>query len=94
MVREELGRAGFTDVTKETLETTSIAPSPRHPAVAYCQGMPLRNEIEARNANFLDQVTVRATEAISACFGAGPVTGKIRDLYDLAQFIVFIEGAK
>ena len=78
LVRKELDSAGFTNVSKETLETTSIAPSPRHPAVAYCQGTPLRNEIEARNADLLNHVTDRATEAISACFGAGTVEGKIR----------------
>ena len=35
----------------------SQAPSPRHPAVAYCQGTPLRNEIEARDASRLDEAT-------------------------------------
>ncbi|MHA1569098.1 MAG: SAM-dependent methyltransferase, partial [Alphaproteobacteria bacterium] len=61
-----------------TLEKTSSAPSPRHPAVAYCQGTPLRNEIETRDANLLDHVTDRAAEAIAARFGDGPVAGKIR----------------
>jgi hypothetical protein len=49
-----------------------------HPAIAYCQGTPLRNEIEARDASRLDDVTDRASEAIAARFGDGPVTAKIR----------------
>jgi len=78
LIREELGKAGFTQASITTLEETSSAPSPRHPAVAYCQGTPLRNEIEARDAGLLDHVTDRATEAIAARFGNGPVAGKIR----------------
>ncbi len=78
LIRQELSQAGFSDVTYETLEETSSAPSPRHPAFAYCQGTPLRNEIEARDANLLDDVTDRAAEAIASRYGAGPVTAKIQ----------------
>ncbi len=60
------------------LDETSYAPSPRVPAIAYCQGTPLRNEIEARDASLLDYFTDRATVAIAARFGSGPVAGKIR----------------
>ncbi len=78
LIRKELGEAGFTRVSIATLEETSSAPSPRHPAVAYLQGTPLRNEIEARGEGLLDVVTDRATEAIADRFGSGPVAGKIR----------------
>lgn len=78
LIRDELGQAGFSGVSITTLEETSSAPSPRHPAVAYCQGTPLRNEIEARDASRLDDVTDRAAEALAARFGNGPITGKIR----------------
>ena len=78
LIRDELGKAGFSQVSITTLEETSSAPSPRHPAVAYCQGTPLRNEIETRDASLLDYVTDRATKAIEARFGNGPVAGKIR----------------
>ncbi len=78
LIRDELGKAGFSQVSITTLEKTSSAPSPRHPAVAYCEGTPLRNEIETRDASLLDHVTDRATEAIAARFGNGPVAGKIR----------------
>ena len=78
LIREELGNAGFSRISITTLEEASRAPSPRHPAVAYCQGTPLRNEIEARKASLLDVVTDRATEAIAERYGDGPVSGKIR----------------
>ena len=78
LIRDELGNSGFSDVSVATLEETSAAPSPRHAAVAYCQGTPLRNEIEDRDATLLDHVTDRAAEAIAARFGDGPVAAKIR----------------
>ena len=78
LIREELGNAGFSRISIATLEKASRAPSSRHPAVAYCQGTPLRNEIEARNAALLDLVTDRATETIAERYGDGPVSGKIR----------------
>ena len=78
MIRKELDEAGFSDVSIVTLEETSRAPSPRHPAVAYCQGTPLRNEIEARDASRLDFVTDRAAQAIAKRYGDGPVAAKIK----------------
>ena len=50
LIRSDLAKAGFSNVTIETRAEQSRAPSPRHVAVAYCQGTPLRNEIEARGA--------------------------------------------
>jgi hypothetical protein len=42
------------------------------------QGTPLRNEIEARDANRLEEVTARAAAMIAERFGAGPVEAKIQ----------------
>ena len=78
LIRDELGNAGYSRISITTLEKTSSAPSPRHVAVAYCQGTPLRNEIESRDPSLLEQVTDRASEAIAARFGDGPVAAKIR----------------
>lgn len=77
-IREELGKAGFSRIAITTLEKASRAPSARHPAVAYCQGTPLRNEIEARDASLLGSITDRAAQVISERHGKGPVSGKIR----------------
>jgi ubiquinone/menaquinone biosynthesis C-methylase UbiE len=77
-IRTELKAAGFADVSIDTVTERSKAPSPRQPAVAYCQGTPLRNEIEVRDASRLDEATQRATEALERRFGSGPVDGRIQ----------------
>ena len=77
-IREELTAAGFADVSIDTLDARSKAPSPRDPAIAYCQGTPLRNEIEARDASRLEHATTKAAEALERRFGSGPVDGRIQ----------------
>lgn len=77
-IREELTAAGFADVIIETVDHRSRAASPRDPAIAYCQGTPLRNEIEARDASRLEEATTAAADAIARRFGHGPVDGLIR----------------
>ncbi|MCZ6510506.1 MAG: methyltransferase domain-containing protein [Alphaproteobacteria bacterium] len=77
-IRDELTSAGFADVSFSTLAETSPAPSPRHVAVAFCEGTPLRSEIEARDANLLDHVTERATQAIAERCGNGTIAAKIQ----------------
>jgi ubiquinone/menaquinone biosynthesis C-methylase UbiE len=74
----DLRQAGFTILEIATLEQRSIAPSARDPAIAYCQGTPLRNEIENRAPDALQTVTERAAEAIAATYGQGPVSAKIQ----------------
>jgi len=61
-----------------TLAERSRADSPRVPAIAYCEGTPLRNEIEARASSRLAEATDVATDAIARRFGSGPVDGKIQ----------------
>ena len=78
LIRDELRRAGFADIEIETREKVSRAPSARDAATAYCLGTPLRNDIEARDANLLQFATDRATEAIARRHGEGPVAGKIQ----------------
>jgi ubiquinone/menaquinone biosynthesis C-methylase UbiE len=77
-LREELTMAGFVSVSIETRGDISKAPSPRDPAIAYCQGTPLRNEIEARDPSGLEAATQACTEALALRFGGGPVAGRIR----------------
>ena len=78
LIREDLIRAGFADIEIETREKVSRALSARDVANAYCQGTPLRNEIEARNVSLLQFATNRAAEAIASRHGTGPVAGKIQ----------------
>ena len=62
------------------VEHTSRALSAREPAIAYCQGTPLRSEIEARGTLRLEEATDYATNALARRFGSGPIEGKIRAL--------------
>ena len=78
LIRDDLRRAGFADIGIETREVVSRAPSARDAAAAYCQGTPLRNEIEARDAAALQLATDRAAAAIAGRHGDGPVAGKIQ----------------
>jgi ubiquinone/menaquinone biosynthesis C-methylase UbiE len=79
-IRSALKAAGFADITIDVVEQRSKAASPLEPAIAYCQGSPLRTEIEARDASRLEEATTRAAEAIAQRFGNGPVDGRIRAL--------------
>ena len=79
VIERDLAAAGFTAVPLiETVSARSRAASPRIPAIAICQGTPLRNEIEARDAARLTEATDVAAEAIARRFGDGPVDGKIQ----------------
>jgi SAM-dependent methyltransferase len=77
-VRADLASASFADVMAETVTLRSPAASPRDVAFAYCQGTPLRNEIEARDPARLTEATEAATRALAARFGDGPIDGKIQ----------------
>ena len=78
LIRSELEDAGFSRVVIETRAEQSRASSPRHPAIAYCQGTPLRDEIEARNAGKLEAATDYAESAIANRHGTGEVAAKIQ----------------
>lgn len=78
-VEHDLQRAGFVSPPHvHTVAGRSAAASPRIPAIAYCQGTPLRNEIEARDASRLGEATDLAAAAIAERFGPGPVDSKIQ----------------
>jgi ubiquinone/menaquinone biosynthesis C-methylase UbiE len=78
LISSDLEKAGFSNVTIETRAEQSRAPSPRLPAIAYCQGTPLRNEIEARGADKLEAATEHAESAIARKHGSGEVAAKIQ----------------
>ncbi|MEI7037651.1 class I SAM-dependent methyltransferase [Fulvimonas yonginensis] len=78
-IRRDLARAGFAGApTIETVTACSRADTAGVPALAYCQGTPLRGEIEARDSAGLERATDRAAEAIARDFGPGPVAGRIQ----------------
>lgn len=83
LIRSDLAKAGFTDVTIETLQAASRAPSARYVALAFCQGTPLRNEIEARGN--LEAATDHAAAAIASRHGSGEVSATIQAHVILAR---------
>jgi hypothetical protein len=78
-IERDLAHGGFTASPRiDTVAARSRATSSRIPAIAYCQGTPLRNEIEARDAARLGEATDVAAEGIAKRFGRGAVDGKIQ----------------
>ena len=75
---ERTNDSGFAMTSIDTIEFMSKASSAADPAIAYCHGTPLRNEIEARNAAGLNDATKTAAEALARRFGNGPIEGRIR----------------
>jgi SAM-dependent methyltransferase len=79
IIERDLANGGFISSPRfDTVAARSRATSARVPAIAYCQGTPLRNEIEARDASRLGEATDVAAEAIARRFGRGAVDGKIQ----------------
>ncbi|WP_233833790.1 class I SAM-dependent methyltransferase [Paraburkholderia sp. ZP32-5] len=79
MISRDIADAGFSAASRiETIAARSRAVSARVPAIAYCQGTPLRNEIDARSGASLEDATSAAVAAIARRFGTGPVDGKIQ----------------
>jgi len=72
-IEADLKASGFGRVTMETLRLPSRAASARDVAIGFCQGTPMRNEIEQRAPDRLEELTEIATQAVAARFGAGPV---------------------
>jgi SAM-dependent methyltransferase len=79
IIERDLAQAGFdTPPRFETVTAQSRASSARVPAVGYCQGTPLRNEIVAQGASRLAHATDVAADAVAQRFGAGPVDAQIQ----------------
>jgi SAM-dependent methyltransferase len=66
-IRRDLSVAGFSNISVDAIDEKSRASSPRDPAIAYCQGTPLRNEIEARDASGLEHATAQASRPWRDC---------------------------
>jgi SAM-dependent methyltransferase len=78
-IRADITSAGF-DPSSEivTVDKRSPAATCRVPAVGYCQGTPLRNEIEARGPGRVNEATDRTAAALAARFGETDLDGLMR----------------
>jgi len=77
-IARDVAAAGFKPPQVDTVAMRAYASSPSLPAVGFCQGSPLRAEIEARAPQGLKAATDAATAAIAAKFGSGSIDGKIQ----------------
>ena len=79
IIERDLASGGFARAPQmATVAARSRASSPRAPAIAYCQGTPLRSEIEARDASRLSEATDVAADAVARRFGRDTVDAKIQ----------------
>ena len=79
MIRRDLASGGFSEQPGiQTVAARSRAASARIPAVAFCQGTPIRNEIESRDPARLHAATAATESALAARFGHAAVDGKIQ----------------
>jgi SAM-dependent methyltransferase len=76
VIAREVAAAGFARHDIATVAVRCHASSPSQPAIAYCQGTPLRAEIEARGP--LQPATDAATAALAKRFGSGAIDGKLQ----------------
>lgn len=80
-IKQDLAAGGFSHPPEiDTVRFQSRASSAQVPAIAYCQGTPLRNEIEARQRYSVAEATEAAAAAIAQRFGASAVEGGIQAL--------------
>lgn len=78
-VATDLKAGGFDgEAIIHTVTRRSHADSPLDVATAFCQGTPLRNEIEARDPSGLPRATRHAAQALARRFGPGPIEGDIQ----------------
>jgi len=79
VIAADLACAGFSAAPRiETVTARSRAALPGMAAQAYCEGTPLRNEIEARAGASLAEATAACALAIAERHGGGPVDAKIQ----------------
>jgi ubiquinone/menaquinone biosynthesis C-methylase UbiE len=78
-IERDVGQGGFAAAPQiDTVAARSRAASALLPSMAYCQGTPLRNEIEARQGASLEQATVAAAAEVARRFGDSAVDGRIQ----------------
>jgi SAM-dependent methyltransferase len=78
-IERDLAQGGFTGTVEiASVPARSVAPSAHVAALAYVEGTPLRNEIEARDAARMREAVDAAAVAISRRFGPEAVDGRIQ----------------
>ena len=86
-IRRELAEAGYGPVELDIVSLPSRAASHRDPSIGFCQGTPMRAEIEAqaRGSGGLNAATDAAAAALAAEFGEGPIEAPMQALVMVAR---------
>jgi SAM-dependent methyltransferase len=82
-IAADIASAGFTAPALEVVSERSRSRNAFDPAVGFCQGSPLRGEIEARGD--LDHATEAAAGEIRKRFGSGPIDARIQAIVVTAK---------
>lgn len=78
-IEQDLRQGGFSaPPVFETVTATSHAGFARIPAVAFCQGTPLRADLEGRGPDALSRATDHCEQAFIQAYGTGPMAGPIQ----------------
>lgn len=77
-IAEHVRAAGFATPTFERIAATSRGKSPHDVAVAFCEGTPMRSEIEAHAGSTLASMTQAAEDALAEWYGRGAIEGKMQ----------------
>jgi ubiquinone/menaquinone biosynthesis C-methylase UbiE len=85
VIRRELAEAGFDAPEIETVTLPSRAPSADYPAIGFCQGTPMRAEIEALDPSGLAAATEAVAAAVRLAFGAGPIEAPMQAMVVTAR---------
>lgn len=80
-IAQDVAAGGFrNEPAIDVVTARSRAASARDAVIGFCQGSPLRGEIEALKTPDLEGATTAAAAAVQAKFGSGPVDGRIQAL--------------
>jgi SAM-dependent methyltransferase len=81
-IERDVTAGGFARPEIEHVELRSRGSSALDVATGFCQGTPVRGEIEARGEPGLAEVTEAVAQALERRFGGGPIEG------DMAAFVI------
>jgi hypothetical protein len=74
----DVGVSGFREIAIETVTLDAGRLDAEELARGFCQGTPLRNEIEARDNAGLARVTAELEQSLIRRFGPGPIESTIQ----------------
>lgn len=78
IITQDLAISRFVNPAIETIAFRSKSINNEIPAIAYCQGSPLKNEIEARDPLRMREAIAVASDALGRQFGKENIDGKIQ----------------